>query len=329
MKAAAPSYRRRAERPAYLPPKSRSTFREIAEELADAGMSPGSRARRSAPPLRQPHFPGRAQPRRMGVSADREPAGRSPLHVPLFAPEPTLRRRGRAAAGARDRREYRDLHRGGGRADSAHSRIRSPTAWCICSNSISRRDPHPHEASYPDFLEWSTAKQSFSRRGRILAGRQLSRWVAAIRSRSRLRSPRPTRVFSRCSAWNRRSAGRSFPPKGRPGAESRRPVQQQPVAAALPRRSSDRRPHHHPEPAAGAGGGCTAGRLSVRPGGYARTSGWPASLLPHSGSADIWHWLQVVARLRPGVTLPQARRELAAIAQRIAKAIPTTTAVRP
>ena len=112
---------------------------------------------------------------------------------------------------------------------------------------------------------------------------------------------------SRCSARRRCSAARSPTTRQCEGEVARRRPELRPVAVGVRRRSGDRRPDDHAQrprlrrrrrdaarrsssPAAT----CSSGRRSAT-----RPSASPDSRRPH--------WLGVVARLQPGVSLAQAR----------------------
>ena len=183
-----------------------------------------------------------------------------------------------------------------------------------------KNEPHPHEASYPDFVEWSTATQSFDAVAGYSPGGSMTLGSDASQPEQINIASADANFFPLLGVQP--ALGRTFvPSESQPGA-SRVAV----LSDSLWRR------RFHADPG-------IVGRtitMNLRP---TQVIGVlpPTFQFAPAGAPDLWlavfpspaqrqrgywHWLQVVARLRPGVTLPQAHAELATVAQRIAKSDP-------
>ena len=179
-----------------------------------------------------------------------------------------------------------------------------------------KSEPQPHEASYPDFLEWVTARQSFENVAGYSQGGSVTLGSDDSQPEQVTMASADANFFPLLGVQP--EIGRTFlASESHPGA-SRVAI----ISDSLWRR------RFHADPAI-INRNVT---LNLRP---AQVVGVlpPGFQFAPAGSADVWlavfpspaqrqrgfwHWLQVVGRLRPGVTLPQARAELSIIAQRIA-----------
>jgi predicted permease len=180
-----------------------------------------------------------------------------------------------------------------------------------------KNEPQPHEASYPDFVEWSTATQSFEAVSGYSQGGSMTLGSDAAQSEQINIASADAKFFSLLGVQP--ALGRTFlPAESQPGANR----------VAILSDSLWRRRFHADTGIVGR-----TVTINLRP---VQVIGVlpPMFQFAPAGAPDVWlavspsatqrqrgytHWLQVVARLRPGVTLPQAHAELTPIAQRISK----------
>ena len=179
-----------------------------------------------------------------------------------------------------------------------------------------KNEPHPHEASYPDFLEWATAQQSFQAVAGYSQGGSITLGSDDSQPEQVMLASADAGFFPLLGVQP--AIGRSFiPSESQPGA-SRVAI----LSDSLWRR------RFHADPAILSRTVTLNLRpvqvIGVLPPGFQFAPAGTADVWlavfpsPNQRQRGYWHWLQVVGRLRPGVTLPQAKAELSTIAQRIA-----------